>query len=124
VPKKIVAPKIRWKAPINRRNLMAAAARALHSYPRVNRVFAPFVVRALTNIVGHDDPVSLEQYGQYLLSTDSGTSPIRELLDTLRWLGGAAIDALPQIEAARTSAFPAELLGNLNQDHRCDPRGS
>jgi protein SCO1 len=105
--------------------LVAAAARALRSYPAGSAAFAPFVVRALANTMGRNDPVCFEQYGQYLLSTDSGTSPIRELLDTLKWLGPAARGVLPEIEAMRTAALPARLLREFNEtiEGICADRG-
>ena len=66
--------------------LVAAAARALRSYPRPTETLAPFVMRALTNIRYRDEPVSFEAYGEYAVSS-TGTSPVRELLATLTWLG-------------------------------------
>ena len=45
--------------------LVAAAARALRSYPRPNAALAPFVMRALANIRYRDEPVSFENYGEY-----------------------------------------------------------
>lgn len=80
--------------------LVAAAARALRSYPSPSAAFAPFVMRALTSIRYHDEPVSFETYGEYAVSA-TGTSPIRELLATLAWLGPHARGALQEIEALR-----------------------
>ncbi|HEU4932530.1 MAG TPA: hypothetical protein VFT48_10640, partial [Pyrinomonadaceae bacterium] len=66
--------------------LVAAAAAALRSYPTPNVAFAPFVVRAITNIRYRDERLSLETYGGFAIGT-KGTSPVRELLTTLTWLG-------------------------------------
>jgi protein SCO1/2 len=81
--------------------LVAAAARALRSYPRPTAAFAPFVMRALTNIRYHDEPVSFENYGEYAVSS-TGTSPVRELLTTLIWLGPQARGILHEVESLRT----------------------
>jgi len=78
--------------------LVAAAARALRSYPSPSPAFAPFVTRALTNIRYRDEPVSFENYGEYAVSS-TGTSPVRELLSTLTWLGPHAHEVLHEIES-------------------------
>ena len=80
--------------------LVAAAARALRSYPSPSPAFAPFVTRALTNIRYRDEPVSFENYGEYAVSS-TGTSPVRELLATLTWLGPHAHEVLHEIESLR-----------------------
>jgi protein SCO1/2 len=80
--------------------LVAAAARALRSYPSPTAAFAPFVMRAFTNIRYHDEPVSFENYGEYAVSS-TGTSPVRELLMTLAWLGPHAQGVLPEVESLR-----------------------
>lgn len=80
--------------------LVAAAARALRSYSRPNPALAPFVMRALTNIRYRDELVSFEAYGEYAVSS-TGTSPVRELLATLTWLGPHARGALSGLEALR-----------------------
>ena len=72
----------------------------LRSYPRPTAAFAPFVMRALTNIRYRDEPVSFENYGEYAVSS-TGTSPVRELLATLAWLGPHARGVLPEIESLR-----------------------
>jgi protein SCO1 len=82
--------------------LVAAAACALRSYPNPNSALAPFVLRALNQIRYHDDPVSFQSYGDYATSS-SGTSPVRELLATLAWLGPHARGVLPEIEAIAQS---------------------
>jgi protein SCO1 len=93
--------------------LVAAAARALRSYPRPNAAFAPFVLRALANIRSHDDPVSFEGYGEYAVSS-RGTSPVRELLAALAWLGLHARGVLSEVEALR--AQPGGLARKLWPD--------
>lgn len=80
--------------------LVAAAARALRSYPRPTAALAPFAMRALTNIRYRDDPVSFENYGEYAVSS-AGTTPVSELLTTLGWLGPHARGVLPELEALR-----------------------
>jgi protein SCO1/2 len=78
--------------------VVAAAARALRSYPAPSPAFAPFVVRAINAVRYHDDPVSFAHYGEYATS-GSSTSPVRELLATLAWLGPEAREVLPQVES-------------------------
>jgi protein SCO1/2 len=80
--------------------LVAAAARALRSYSGPTATFAPFVMRALTNIRYHDEPVSFEKYGEYAVSS-TGTSAVRELLATLAWLGPHARGVLHEVESLR-----------------------
>lgn len=93
--------------------LVAAAARALRSYPRPTPAFAPFVMRALTNVRYHDEPVSFESYGEYATSS-TGTSAVRELLATLAWLGPHARGVLDEVEALRTG-FSKKLLTDLDR---------
>ncbi|MEO8434293.1 MAG: SCO family protein [Pyrinomonadaceae bacterium] len=78
--------------------LVAAAACALRSYPNPTSALAPFVMRALAQIRYHDEPVSFQAYGDYAVGS-TGTSPVRELLVTLTWLGQHASGVLPEIEA-------------------------
>jgi protein SCO1/2 len=80
--------------------LVAAAARALRSYPKPVAAFAPFVMRAITNIRYHDDYVAFEHYGDYATSS-TGITALRELLATLVWLGPHARDVLPELEQLR-----------------------
>lgn len=82
--------------------LVAAAACALRSYPTPNSALTPFVMRALTQIRYHDDPVSFLAYGDYATST-TATSPVRELLITLAWLGRHASGRLSEIESVAKS---------------------
>ena len=77
--------------------LVAAAACALRSYSKPNAGLAPFVMRAIAQIRYRDDPVSFEGYGEYATSS-TATSPVRELLVTLAWLGPHARGLLPEIE--------------------------
>ena len=93
--------------------LVAAAARALRSYPRPTEALAPFVMRALTNIRYRDEPVSFESYGEYAVSS-AGTSPVSELLATLAWLGPYARGVLPGLEPFR--AQNGGLRGKLRID--------
>lgn len=106
--------------------LVAAAARALRSYPTPTPALAPFVMRALTNIRYHDEPVTFEGYGEYALSSDC-TSPVRELLATLTWLGPLARGVLPEVEALRAErGLPKKLLpevGRAAEAIRCAGRG-
>jgi protein SCO1/2 len=89
--------------------LVAAAARALRSYPRPTPALAPFVMRALTNIRYRDEPVSFENYGEYAVST-AGTTAVRELFAALAWLGPHARGVLPELESLRASSgFPRKL---------------
>lgn len=68
---------------------VAAAACALRSLPKPDQLYAPFLLRALTNIRYHDESVSLEAYGEYPdESTD--TCAVGEILKTIRWLGPLA----------------------------------
>ena len=78
--------------------LVATAACALRSYPTPNAAFAPFIVRAITNIRYRDDRVSFETYGAYAIGTN-GTTPVRELLATLTWLGPHARAVISEIES-------------------------
>jgi protein SCO1/2 len=93
--------------------LVAAAARALRSYPRPTKALAPFVMRALANIRYRDEPVSFESYGEYAVAP-TGTSPIRELLATLAWLGPHARGALAELESFRAQS------GGLSSKLRID----
>lgn len=98
--------------------LVAAAARALRSYPRPAPALAPFVLRAIGNIRYHDDPVSFARYGEYAsaagASHTSNTSPVRELLAALAWLGPHARGVLADVEALRTGS--AALSRKLRPD--------
>jgi protein SCO1/2 len=80
--------------------LVAAAARALRSCPRPTEAFAPFVIRAITNIRYRDESVSFKNYGEYAVAP-TGTTAISELLTTLAWLGPCARALLPELKSLR-----------------------
>jgi protein SCO1/2 len=80
--------------------LVAAAARALRSYPAPRAAFAPLVMGALENIRYRDERVSFDGYGAYAVGRN-GTTPIAELLATLTWLGPHARAVLPGLKALR-----------------------
>jgi len=82
--------------------LVAAAARALRSYPHPRPALAPFVMRALEQIRYRDDPVSFDEYGAYATST-SATGPVREILETLAWLGPHARGVLAKLQSVARS---------------------
>ena len=97
--------------------LVAAASRALRSYPKPVAAFAPFVMRAIANIRYHDDYVTFEHYGEYATSS-TGTTPLRELLATLVWLGPHAHDVLPELQdlyANRRGRFSNQFLLEINR---------
>jgi protein SCO1/2 len=81
--------------------LVATAAFALRSYAAPSPAFAPFVVRAITNIRYRDERVSIEQYGGYAIGS-TGTTPVRELLATLVWHGPQAHAMVCEIELLRS----------------------
>jgi cytochrome oxidase Cu insertion factor (SCO1/SenC/PrrC family) len=93
--------------------LVAAAARALRSYPRPTEALAPFVMRALANIRYRDEPVSFETYGEYAIAP-AGTSPVRELLVTLAWLGPQARCVQAELESLRAQS------SRLSRNQRID----
>jgi protein SCO1/2 len=93
--------------------LVAAAARALRAYPDPTPALAPFVMRALANIRYHDEPVSLEAYGDYAVAS-AGTSPVRELLETLVWLGPHARELEPELMALR-NGVSRRLRGDVDR---------
>jgi protein SCO1/2 len=108
--------------------LVAAAARALRSCPNPTESLAPFVMRALTQIRYRDEPVSFERYGDYAVSS-AGTSPVRELLATLAWLGPRARGVLPELEALRAEGrglakkFRIDIDRALHAIRRADQAG-
>ena len=94
--------------------LVAAAARALRSYPERLPRFAPFLITAISNIRYHDEPLDFGSYGAY---SDSGsdTSPVLELLKTLAWLGSNAHCVQPEVDALRTlGGLPQKLWGDVD----------
>ena len=82
--------------------LVATAACALRSYAKPNPALAPFLMRALTHNRYRDDPVSFLAYADYSLGPET-TSPVRELLLTLAWLGPHARSVLPELESTVNS---------------------
>jgi protein SCO1 len=91
--------------------LVAAAARALRSYPHRSTALTPFLIQALTKI--REEPLSFEHYGEYATSS-SGTTPLRELFATLAWLGPQACSALPVIKSMR--AQPGKISKKLARE--------
>ena len=81
--------------------LVACAAFALRSYAAPNAAFAPFVVRAISNIRYRDERVSLDEFGGFAIGS-AGTSPVRELLATLTWLGPQARAVVSEVELLRS----------------------
>jgi len=96
--------------------LVAAAARALRTYPNPGPALAPFVVGSLRVTRYHDEPLSFESYGEYAVAS-SDTSAVRELLATLEWLGPHARAVLPEVEALRAdrSGFSRKRLGDIDR---------
>jgi protein SCO1 len=96
--------------------LVAASAFALRSHPTPNPALAPFVVRAITSIRYRDERVSLETYGGYAIGT-TGTTPVRELLATLTWLGPHARSVAPEVESLRSgpTALSKKYHANVEQ---------
>lgn len=73
-------------------------------------------MRALTNIRYYDEPVSFENYGEYAVSS-TGTSPVRELLKTLAWLGPHAREVLREVESLRAprGGLSRKLLADVDR---------
>ncbi len=99
--------------------LVAAAAHVLRSYPNPTAALAPFVMRALTNLRYHDLPVSFENYGEYAVSP-KGTSPVRELLMTLAWLGPHARGVLPELKSLGSQAAGLSRKALIELDRAID----
>lgn len=96
--------------------VVAAAAFALRSFSDRNPAFAPFVVRSISNIRYRDEPVSLQTYRGYAIGS-AGSSPLRELLATLVWLGPGAHAVAPDVELLRDgpTALGKKLLPAVDQ---------
>lgn len=96
--------------------LVAAAARALRSYPTPKSAFAGFVMRAISNVRYRDEPVALENYGRYATSA-AATSAVRELLATLTWLGAEGQDVVEEVESLRApvAGLPKKMLPFVDQ---------
>jgi hypothetical protein len=65
--------------------LVAAAARALRTYPKPHSLFDPIVYRAIERIRCCDESLTLRQYSGYALSARA-TTATRELRATQQWL--------------------------------------
>lgn len=94
--------------------LVAAAAKALRSYTRPTPALAAYAMRALINV--RNEPLSFESYGAYATSS-TNTTPHRELLGVLTWLGPHARSALPELEnlLAQPGGFPKSLRAELTK---------
>jgi len=95
--------------------LIAAAAHALRCATTPNPAMADFLVRAIINVRDHDDIVCLQHYGGYSVS-EPGTTAVREILASLRWLGPDAHAVLPELDALRLNPagqFSKLMLGEL-----------
>jgi len=95
--------------------LIAAAARALRSCATPTAALAPVLARALEHIRYRDEPVSFAAYGEYAVGEASDTSPVRELLAALRWLGAHGRAARPAVEALREGGLPRRLLPEVEE---------
>ncbi|MBA2302687.1 MAG: SCO family protein [Acidobacteria bacterium] len=94
--------------------LVGAAALALRAYPQPRPEFAPFVLRALENIRGHDQPLSFARYGEYPRSVDASTA-VRELLATAAWLGHHGTALAPRLRAlGDAGTLPLRLRDDLD----------
>jgi protein SCO1 len=96
--------------------LVASAAFALRSYPAPNPAFAPFVACSISNIRYRDERVSLESYGGFATGS-TGTTPVRELLATLLWLGSQARAVMSEVELLRNgpTALNKKYLANVDR---------
>jgi len=67
-------------------------------------------------MAGRDEPVSFAAFGDYAVA-DGGTSALRELVETIAWLGPAARVILPEAAelAARPGAFSKTVLAQLHR---------
>ena len=80
--------------------LVAASARAIRCYSTPSSSFAPFLMRAITNIRYRDDPVAFEEYGEFFSDSDE-TTPLHELFESLASLGTHARGVLEDLIALR-----------------------
>ena len=93
--------------------LVGAAAMALRAWPQTGPQFAPFVLRALENIRGHDQPLSFARYGEYAVAGNA-SSAVRELLATAAWLGVSGQSLAPRLHAlAEAGSLPPRLNDDL-----------
>lgn len=96
--------------------LVAAAAYALRASPQPRAAFAPFVMRAISNIRYRDEPVSFNGYGEYGI-TGSSTTAVCELLATLTWLGPDAASVAGGVAAlaAKSGGLPRKLHADVER---------
>jgi protein SCO1/2 len=87
--------------------LVAAAAHALQTVPP-DPVHAPFLTAALRNVVGRDQPVSFERFGE-TTTVDAPSSVVGELLSALERLGPLAGSALADLDHLLDNDYPLEL---------------
>ena len=87
--------------------LMAAAARALRTYPTPQPSFLPIVRRALDTIRYGDDEFTLQQYSGYAQSAQA-TTATRELRATQRWLKACTPARHSCCESASTAGSNAD----------------
>jgi protein SCO1 len=93
--------------------LVGAAALALRACPQPRPEFAPFVLQALENIRGHDQPLSFARYGEYARSADA-TTAVRELLGAAAWLGHHGSALGPRLVALKDAGtLPLRVRGDL-----------
>lgn len=105
--------------------LVASAARALRTVAPSSR-FAPYLLKALSNVRFHDDALNFERYGGYAVDGIAATA-FREVLGTIAWLGacgGSLVlplrELLPELaktdaEAARRALAAVESTGIANE---------
>lgn len=77
--------------------LVAGAAMALRGMPNPTPEIAPFLLRALTNMLYMDDAVTFEEY-KPKWPRPTYTTALGEIVRTLRWMGPLAHTLLPQLE--------------------------
>jgi protein SCO1/2 len=93
--------------------LVGAAALALRAFPQPRPEFSPFVLQALENIRGRDQPLSFARYGEYARSADA-TTAVRELLGTAAWLGHHGSALGPRLAALKDAGtLPLRVRGDL-----------
>ena len=96
--------------------LVAAAARAIRAYPTPSSSFAPFLMRAITNIRFKDDPVAFEEYGEFFSDTEE-TTPLHEVFEALGWLGTHARVVLNELTDLRkdSGGLSSKRLADLDK---------
>lgn len=96
--------------------LVAAAARAVRGRAPIDPVLAGPLVAALWNMAGHDDTVSFDTLWPSWPATDP-TTPLLEVLATLRELGPAAGvgGVLEEFRPARSALLSADVAAALDR---------